>query len=121
MPGLFDGTPLERPVTCEVCSKPLDACACPRDPAGRLVRASEVTLRVQREKRRGKWCAVVFGLEDPKVAAAHDPKALLKQLRTKLGTGGGLDGGLIIIQGDHRDAVVQHLKSKGFAAKASGG
>ena len=121
MAGLFDGTPLERPVTCEVCSKELSACACARDGSGALVRASSVVLRVQREKRRGKWCAVISGLDEPGVARAHDPKKLLKDLRTRLGTGGGLDGAVVVIQGDHRDAIVKHLKSLGFDAKASGG
>ncbi len=121
MAGLFDGTPLERPVTCEVCSRALDACGCPRDSAGALVRASSVVLKVQREKRRGKWCAVVSGLDAPGAGEAHDAKKMLKDLRTRLGTGGGLDGGAIVIQGDHRDAIVAHLKSLGFDAKGSGG
>ena len=34
MPGLFDGTPLVRPVTCQRCGKPLADCRCPRDAAG---------------------------------------------------------------------------------------
>ncbi len=34
MSGLFDGTPLERPVTCEGCKRPLAQCACPRSESG---------------------------------------------------------------------------------------
>lgn len=72
---------------------------------------------MRREKRRGKWTTVVAQL-DP---AATDLKGLLKELRTSLGTGGGITDGELILQGDHRDAVVERLVSLGYKAKASGG
>jgi len=37
MLGLFDGTPLERPVTCQGCEKPLDQRACPYGADGELL------------------------------------------------------------------------------------
>ncbi len=124
--GLFDGTPLERPVTCERCGKPLeadagaDSCACSRDNEGTLRRPEDIHPRVRREKRRGKWCTVVGELGEP---ADGELKALLKTLRTSLGTGGGIDGetASLVIQGDHRDAIVERLKAMGYRAKASGG
>lgn len=128
MPGLFDGTPLERPVTCEHCGKPLpgaappgEACACPRDAAGEVKLPRDQHPRVRREKRRGNWCTIVAEL-DPH---ATDVKALLKSLRTELGAGGGLAGSPgapeLLIQGDHRDAVVARLRELGYHAKAAGG
>ncbi|MEM1422801.1 MAG: translation initiation factor [Planctomycetota bacterium] len=121
MPGLFDGTPLERPVTCERCSEDLDACACPRDASGAVRTPKDQSPRVRREKRRGKWTTIVTDL-DP---VATDLKALLKELRTGLGTGGGISssGGddELVIQGDHRDAIVEKLKAMGYKANASGG
>lgn len=112
MAGLFDGTTLERPVTCERCGKATDACSCPAfDP-------NSLSPRIRREKRRGKWCTVVAELGLSK----GDAKALVRELRTGLGTGGGLGhDGEIVLQGDHRDAVVERLKAKGFQAKAAGG
>lgn len=115
--GLFDGTSLERPVTCERCAKSLDDCACPRDAGGDVCTPKDQSPRVRREKRRGKWTTVVTEL-DP---VATDLKALLKELRTGLGTGGGITEGELIIQGDHRDAVVEKLNAMGYKAKASGG
>ena len=103
MPGLFDGTPLERPVTCERCSKTLDACACPRDASGDVRMPKDQSPRVRREKRRGKWTTIVTEL-DP---VATDLKALLKELRTGLGTSGGITNDELVIQGDHRDTIVQ--------------
>lgn len=125
MPGLFAGTPLEQPVTCPHCG--LAACACPRDAKGEAVPHALQSPRVRREKRRGKWNTVVTGMEACADAAPGDLKPLLKALRTALGTGGGLadrDGAKnseIVLQGDHRDAVVEHLVAMGYRAKASGG
>lgn len=117
MPGLFDGTPLQRPVTCERCGAPLDRCACPRNSAGKVLPPNLQQARVRREKRRGKLVTVIAGL-DP---VATDLAALLKELRTTLGTGGTVAGGEVEVQGDHRDKVLASLIAKGYPAKAAGG
>lgn len=74
-------------------------------------------VRVQRERRRGKWTTVVMGLN----ASATDVGELGQTLRKKFATGGSAKDGVIELQGDHRDAVVEHLKAMGYAAKAAGG
>ena len=117
MAGLFAGTPLERPVTCERCGLPYGRCTCPRGSDGKILLPQDQKVRVQRESRRGKTVTVVTGL-DPK---ASDPGAILKQLRTALGAGGTVDGGTIEVQGDHREKVLDHLRSLGYRPKASGG
>jgi translation initiation factor 1 len=117
-PGLFDGTPLERPVTCERCHATLAACKCPRNASGKVLPPSEQQVRVRRERRNGKWVTVASGI-DP---VANDLKGLLQTLKKKFSTGGTLgDASELELQGDHRDALVTLLKDKGFAAKASGG
>jgi len=121
MSGLFSGTPLEQPVTCEHCGNEITACTCPRDPAGNLLLPTAQHPRVRRERRRGKWCTIVTGLAPVVENGTHDHKALLRTLRTSLGTGGGLDGEDLIIQGDHRDAIVARLRQMGYNAKAAGG
>lgn len=115
--GLFDGTPLERAVTCEHCGKTMDGCACPRGANGHVVLPRDQQVRVHRERRRGKWTTVINGL-DPD---ATDLKGLAKELRGKLGAGGTVNEGAIEIQGDHRDAIVELLAARGYAVKASGG
>jgi translation initiation factor 1 len=115
--GLFDGTPLQRPVTCEACGKPLDACTCPRDATGAICRPTDQPVRVRREKRRGKWMTVVYNL-DP---AATDLKAMLKQFKAKCAAGGSVTPDGIEIQGDHRDMLVEVLRAAGYPAKAAGG
>ena len=117
MAGLFDGTALQRPVTCERCEQPLAACKCPRDAAGSIKLPKDQPARVRREQRRGKFVTVITGL-DPK---ATDVDAMAKKLRTSLGTGGTVKDGTIELQGDHRDKLVKLLKKLGYPAKAAGG
>lgn len=54
---------------------------------------------------------------------SHDAgkEALLKLLKTRLGTGGTLKEDVIEIQGDRRDQIVEILTALGYKAKKSGG
>jgi translation initiation factor 1 len=117
MGGLFAGTPLERPVTCERCEKPLAQCACPRTASGKITLPKDQHVRVRREKRRGKLVTVISGLD----ASATDLQALAKELRTKFGAGGTVSGETIEVQGDHRDRLVELFQARGYPAKAAGG
>lgn len=117
MSGLFAGTSLQRPVTCERCGKALLACVCPRGADGKVLLPKDQPARVRREKRRGKVVTVIAGL-DPK---ATDLAALLKQLKATLGAGGTVAEGEIEVQGDHREKVIAVLVKMGYPAKASGG
>jgi translation initiation factor 1 len=114
MPGLFHGTSLERPVTCEVCEKPLDACACPRDAGGRVTLPRDQKVTVRLEKRgKGKVVTTITGL-DP---AASDLKAILKTLKSACGSGGTIAGSVIEVQGDQRAAVASELLKSGYETK----
>lgn len=117
MSGLFDGTPLERPLTCERCGRPLSECCCPRDAGGRVLPPSEQQARVRRERRSGgKTVTIVSGLD----SAASDLPQLLKKLRTACAAGGTVGDGCVEIQGDHRDRIVELLRQMGYPAKAAG-
>ena len=115
--GLFDGTALERPVTCARCERDLRACDCPRDAGGDLKLPSDQAVRVRREKRRGKWQTVADGFD----RSATDVAGLLKSFQKTLGVGGTVKGDGFELQGDHRDRVVADLRQQGYAAKAAGG
>jgi translation initiation factor 1 len=118
---MFDGTPLERPVTCDQCGKPHAACACPRDRlSGRVLSPKDQPLRIRREQRRGKFVTVVAGFA-ARSERTDDLPAVLKGLKAKLATGGTLEGTTIELQGDHRDRLVEHFKGLGYPAKAAGG
>lgn len=122
MPGLFHGTSLERPVTCERCEKPRPECRCPPiapPRSGKLPK--DQPARVRREKRRGKFMTVIAGL-DPD---ATDLPAMLKSFKATFGAGGTIadspTGPEIEIQGDHRDAILAKLIAQGYPAKPAGG
>ncbi len=118
MSGLFDGTPLERPVTCEVCERPLARCACPRSESGAVLLPKDQPARVGREKRRkGKMMTVITGL-DP---VASNLDAILAQLKSACAAGGTINEGRIEIQGDHRERALSILRDLGYPAKLSGG
>jgi translation initiation factor 1 len=112
--GLFDGTPLQRPVTCAVCEKPLIDCSCPRDAAGNVLLPKDQTATLRLEKRPGgKLVTTINGLD----ARATELDALLKQLQSRCAAGGTVQDGRIQLQGDHRTAVAESLKSAGFRVK----
>jgi translation initiation factor 1 len=77
----------------------------------------KATVRLDRKGRGGKSVTVIEGLQIPE----KEREALLKQLKTKLGTGGTVRDTCLEIQGDHRDALMAALEKLGYAAKRSGG
>ena len=112
--GLFDGTKFERPVTCDVCGKPLADCACPRDAAGKVLPPSKQTATIRLEKRPGgRVMTLVEGL-DP---SASDLAALLKTLKSRCAAGGTVTDATIELQGDHRDPATELLTSLGYRTR----
>lgn len=116
MPGLFQGTSLERPVTCEACEKPLADCRCPRDAAGAILPPSKQTASIRIEKRnKGKTVTVIAGL-DP---VASDLESLLGELKSACGTGGAIDDGAMTLQGDQREKAAARLRAIGYKVKGA--
>jgi translation initiation factor 1 len=76
-----------------------------------------VIVGLEKARRGGKVVSVVKQVMSP----PPGKQALLKLLKTRLGTGGTLKDDVIEIQGDHRDAIVALLTELGYKAKRSGG
>jgi len=100
---------------CPSCGKPAAECECRRK---RAVHTGDGIVRVGRETkgRKGKGVTTVTGvpLDDTGL------KELAKQLKTKCGSGGTVKDGIIEIQGDHRDVLLEDLKNRGWTVKRSG-
>ena len=102
---------------CPGCGKPVNKCLCRQQ---KTAFKGDGTVRVGREtkRRKGKVVTVITGVP---VKSYDELMKLAKQLKQKLGTGGTVKDGVIEIQGDHRDALVEELKEQGFKVKRSGG
>jgi translation initiation factor 1 len=77
----------------------------------------KATVRLDRKGRGGKSVTVIEGLRIPQ----EEREALLKQLKSKLGTGGTVKDTCLEIQGDHCDALMAALEKLGYPTKRSGG
>jgi translation initiation factor 1 len=102
---------------CPDCERPQSACRC--RPAAKARPAGDGVVRIRREVkgRGGKTVTVLsgFDLSDDRL------RALAAELKRRCGTGGSAGDGEILIQGDHRAALMDELKRRGFTAKLAGG
>lgn len=76
-------------------------------------------VRVQRDSkgRRGKTATIITGIP----GTADTLTDIAATLKKKCGTGGSAKDGIIVIQGDKRDVIVEELKAQGFTVKIAGG
>ena len=100
---------------CPACRQPASACTCQAQAT--IKGDGKVRVSRQTKGRGGKSVTVVKGL-------ALDPTALAllgKQLRTACGSGGTVKDGVIEVQGDHCDLVMETLTKLGQHPKRAGG
>jgi translation initiation factor 1 len=100
---------------CPACRQPVAQCTC-RNQSAIL---GDGVVRVARETkgRGGKGVTLVKGLALDAAALA----VLGKQLRAACGAGGTVKDGVIEVQGDHCDRVMDALRKLGHQPKRTGG
>jgi translation initiation factor 1 len=84
-----------------------------RSPRG----GGRVTVRREVAGRRGKAVTTVSGLPLDDAAL----RELAGRLKRRCGVGGSAKGGVIELQGDHREVVVEVLRGEGYDVVPAGG
>jgi translation initiation factor 1 len=112
---------------CPECGRGVEACRCKRSRPAVTVPANAAAapaprdgiVRVGRETkgRKGKGVTVIHGLP----LAGPALEELAARLKKRCGSGGTVDAGIIEIQGDHRDVLVEELGKLGYTVRRAGG
>jgi len=97
---------------CPDCSEPLAGCACR---IKKSVKAGDGIVRIGLETkgRKGKGVTIIDGLPLETSALL----ALGKELKKRCGSGGTVKEGIIEIQGDHRDKLMEELQKRDWRVK----
>lgn len=103
---------------CSSCGKQSAECTCKKKKQY-IIPKSDGKIRVEKSTRgrKGKGVSLISGLP----LKGSSLKELAKKLKQKCGTGGTVKNGIIEIQGDHRDFLVEHLNTLGYKAVKAGG
>jgi translation initiation factor 1 len=101
--------------TCPDCRNALAACSCKAKSA--VVGDGNVKVSRSTKGRGGKCVTLVTGVAMDATALA----VLGKLLRAACGSGGTVKDGVIEVQGDHCDKVMEALQKQGLKPKRVGG
>ena len=109
---------------CPECGKPVSSCACRKkknnkDKKSQNTYPDDGIIRIMRETKghKGKTVTVVGNTPFKE----KELKEFAKKLKSRCGTGGSIRDGEILIQGDHRQVILDELTKQGFKAKMAGG
>jgi translation initiation factor 1 len=83
------------------------------DPSQKVLPPERHSLKIYREKRRGRWVTLC----GPFSLSKEETRRLLSSLRKELGCGGTFKKEMLELQGDRERALRTALKDRGFLFK----
>ena len=99
---------------CPVCQQSVNLCNCRSQ---QIKGDGNVRILRQTKGRKGKGVSLITGLP----LIEDELKTLAKQLKKICGCGGTVKEGIIEIQGDYRERLLEELTKRGYKAKIAGG
>ena len=101
---------------CPGCGKVSGQCLCKKKTVP--VKADGIVrISLDKKGRKGKGVTLITGLP----LGDSDLKELAKKLKTRCGSGGTVKNGVVEIQGDHRQSLLEELIRQGYQVKLAGG
>ena len=102
---------------CPGCGHPLVKCSCSSKKQNVVKGDGTVRVGLETKGRQGKGVTTISGVP----VSSDELKDLAKKLKQKCGCGGTVKDGVVEIQGDHRDMLIEELKGLGYRVKRCGG
>jgi len=101
---------------CPGCGNPVNQCICRKQTSAP---SGDGNVRVSRETkgRKGKGVTLIKGLDMDAVTLV----LMSKKLKVMCGSGGTVKEGVIEIQGDYFERILDYLKKQGVRTKRAGG
>lgn len=102
---------------CRECGRSKTACVCAEKKRQEVRGDGKVRVRRETKGRAGKTVSTVAGL----AMNESQLKVLVGELKKACGSGGSVKDGVLEIQGDHCDVILEQLAKRGISAKRAGG
>ena len=79
----------------------------------KISQKEKLTVVLDKKGRNGKTATIIEGFTIPQ----SEVEKIARELKNKLGTGGSVREGEILIQGDRKNQIVEFLKNKNFKVR----
>lgn len=89
----------------------------PQDFTEKKNQETPLICKYEKKGRNGKPVTLIEGFE----GTEEQLKSLAKEIKSKLGVGGTAKDGIIVVQGNYRDKIMQILSEKNYKTKRVGG
>lgn len=101
---------------CGGCNHPIGECVC-KQATKKISGDGIIRVSVERKGRKGKTVTLLTGFN----LSVNQLDELARHLKKICGAGGSVKENDILIQGDHRELILEELPKHGYVCKKAGG